>query len=113
MGSGGFCAMHRPTTGLWQNSDFLKLWLGQAVSQFGDRITRGALPLTAVLTLHATAGDMSLLIVVLAAPMLLVGLLAGVWVDRLRRRPLLIITDLVRAGLLASIPLAALFGVLA
>ena len=104
--------MHWPTTGLWQNSDFLKLWVGQAVSQCGDRITRGALPLTAVLTLHATAGDMSLLIVVLAAPMLCVGLLAGVWVDRLRRRPLLIITDLARAAVLASIPLAALLGVL-
>ena len=87
------CAMHGPTTGLWRNSDFRKLWLGQAVSQCGDRITRGALPLTAVITLHATAGDMSLLIVVQAAPMLLVGLLAGVWVDRLRRRPLLILTD--------------------
>ncbi|HMA36632.1 MAG TPA: MFS transporter [Chloroflexia bacterium] len=104
--------MRWPTTGLWQHADFLKLWIGQAVSQFGDRITRGALPLTAVLTLHATAGDMSLLIVVLATPLLLVGLLAGVWVDRLRRRPLLMITDLARAGLLISIPIAALWGAL-
>ncbi|HUS15565.1 MAG TPA: MFS transporter [Chloroflexia bacterium] len=104
--------MRWPTTGLWHNSDFIKLWIGQAVSQVGDRITRGGLPLAAVLTLHATAGDMSLLIVVLAAPMLLVGLLAGVWVDRLRRRPLMIFTDLARAAVLATIPLAAAFGVL-
>src|SRR5689334_5657410 len=97
---------------LWQHADFTRLWIGQSISLFGDRITRGALPLAAVMALGASAGQLSLLVVAQAAPMLLVGLLAGVWVDRLRRRPLLIATDAARALLLATIPFAALFGAL-
>src|SRR5437773_7528198 len=97
-------------SGLWRHSDFMKLWTGQSVSQFGSTVTRGALPLTALLLLGATPFQMGLLAAVGSAPVLLVGLFAGVWVDRLRRRPLMIVADLARALLLVSIPVAALLG---
>jgi MFS family permease len=99
-------------TGLWRNSDFVKLWLGQTVSNFGSGITGIALPLTAVLVLAATPAQMGILGAVDGVSVLLIGLLAGVWVDRVRRRPLMIAADLGRAFVLSTIPLAALLGVL-
>jgi MFS family permease len=104
--------MRRYLTGLWKNSDFVKLWLGQTVSNFGSGITGIALPLTAVLVLAATPAQMGILGAVDGVSVLLIGLLAGVWVDRVRRRPLMIATDLGRAFVLSTIPLAALLGVL-
>src|SRR5205807_1872426 len=104
--------MRRYRAGLWKNSDFVKLWLGQTVSQFGSGITGIALPLTAVLVLAATPTQMGILGAVDGIAVLLIGLLAGVWVDRVRRRPLLIAADLGRAFLLSTIPLAALLGAL-
>ena len=98
--------------GLWRQPDFLKLWLGQSVSLVGSEVTALALPLAAVLTLQATPIQMGLLTAAERAPFLLIGLPAGVWVDRRRRRPILIAADLARAGLLLSIPLAALAGLL-
>lgn len=92
---------------LWRNADFLKLWTGQAVSQVGSRITREGLPLTAVGLLGATPLDMGLLSGGVAAAILLFGLFAGAYVDRLRRRPVMIWTDLARAAVLATIPIAA------
>lgn len=99
-------------TGLWRHSDFMKLWAGQTISAFGSHITWQALPLTAVLVLAASPTELGLLAAIEAAPVLLVGLLAGAWVDRRRRRPIMIGCDLGRALLLASIPLAAIFGAL-
>src|SRR5512136_3192584 len=99
-------------TGLWRHADFVKLWAGQTVSELGSRITREGLPLAAVLTLGATPAQMGLLAAIGSAPVLLLGLVAGVWVDRLRRRPILIAADLGRAALLITIPIAALMGVL-
>jgi len=99
-------------TGLWKNSDFVKLWLGQTVSHFGSGITGIALPLTAVLILAATPVQMGILGALDGVSVLVIGLLAGVWVDRVRRRPLMIATDLGRAFILSTIPLAALIGVL-
>src|SRR5437763_14810396 len=104
--------MRRYLTGLWNNSDFVKLWLGQTVSQFGSGITGIALPLTAVLVLAATPAQMGILGALDGIAVLVIGLLAGIWVDRVRRRPLLIATDLGRAFILSTIPLAALLGVL-
>lgn len=98
--------------GLWRHADFLRLWAGQTISQFGSQITLLALPLTAALTLHATPAEMGILSAAETAPFLLVGLFAGVWVDRLRRRPILLLTDLARGVLLLAIPLAALLDVL-
>jgi MFS family permease len=98
--------------GLWQHRDFMKLWLGQTVSQFGSHITGAALPFVAFLTLEATPLQLGILGALGSVPILLFGLFAGVWVDRLRRRPILIGADLGRALILGSIPLAALLGVL-
>src|SRR5947209_5420354 len=104
--------MRRYVPGLWSNADFVKLWLGQTVSNFGSGITGIALPLTAVLVLGATPIQMGILGALDGVSVLVIGLVAGVWVDRVRRRPLLIATDLGRAFVLSTIPLAALLGVL-
>lgn len=84
------------------------LWTGQTVSQLGSVVTRTALPLVALLVLGAGPAEMAALVVASSAGVLLVGLLAGVWVDRLRRRPILIATDLARAALLVVVPAALL-----
>lgn len=91
----------------------MKLWTGQTISELGSRITREGLPLAAVLTLGATPIQMGWLAAVGSLPVLLVGLFAGAWVDRLHRRPILILADLGRALLLLTIPLAAVLGTLA
>ncbi|MGE3268972.1 MAG: MFS transporter [Chloroflexota bacterium] len=97
---------------IWHNHDFLKLWVGETVSLFGSQVTLLALPLTAVLLLGASALEMGFLTASGTAPFLLIGLPAGVWVDRRRRRPILIWANVGRALLLATIPLSAMLGVL-
>src|SRR5437867_8121574 len=99
-------------SGLWQHPDFLKLWAGQTVSLLGSSVTGLALPLAAVLVLNATPAQMGIMRAAQYLPFLLLGLFAGVWVDRLRRRPVLILADAGRALLVGSIPVAALLGVL-
>ena len=99
-------------TGLWRHRDFTKLWAGQTVSIFGTMLTRIALPLTALLTLNSSPLQQGFLQAVEGGPVLLAGLFAGVWVDRLRRRPVMIGADLARAALLFSIPVAAFAGAL-
>lgn len=96
--------------GLWHHPDFLKLWGGQTISALGSHITDGGLPLLAVITLKANASQMGLLSALGGIPVLLFSLAAGVWVDRLRRRPLMIAADVGRALVLATIPLAASLG---
>ena len=100
----------RRPTGLWQHPDFVKLWSAHTISAFGSGITREALPLLGVITLGASGSEMALLGVAGMAPVIVLGLVAGVWVDRLHRRPVLIITDLGRAFLLLAIPVLALLG---
>lgn len=95
-----------------RHPDFFKLWAGQTVSLFGSQIGGLAASLTAVLALGATAGQVGLLRAASFAPNLLLGLFVGVWVDRVRRRPILIAADLASALLVASIPLAASLGLL-
>ncbi|HLK64902.1 MAG TPA: MFS transporter [Bryobacteraceae bacterium] len=99
----------RPTE-LWHEPDFLKLWGGQAVSRLGSAITDGALPLTAILMLNASPFELGLLSGAGAASILIFGLFAGAWADRLRRRPILIGTDLGRALILGMVPITAAFG---
>lgn len=99
-------------TGLWRHRDFTKLWAGQTVSIFGTMLTRIALPLTALLALDSSPLEQGFLQAVQAGPVLVAGLFAGVWVDRLRRRPVMIAADLARAALLFSIPAAAFAGAL-
>jgi predicted MFS family arabinose efflux permease len=82
------------------------------VSQLGTQVTLLALPLTAVRLLHASTFEVGLLTTAAWSPWLLVGLPAGAWVDRVRRRPVLVVTDLGRAAALLSVPAAALAGVL-
>ena len=98
--------------GLWKDADFVKVWVGHTISNFGSGITGIALPLTAVLVLSASPAQMGLLSALSGISFVLFGLVAGVWVDRLRRRPILIATDLGRAMLLGSLPVAAWFGIL-
>ncbi len=98
--------------GLWRHPDFLKLWAGQTVSLGGSLVSRVALPLVAILTLDATPAEVALLRIADLVPGIEIGLFAGVWVDRLRRRPLMIWADLGRAVLLGSIPAAATIGLL-
>ena len=90
----------------------MKLWAGQTVSELGSVVTRTAVPLVALLVLGAGPLEMALLIVSASLAVLLVGFFAGAWVDRIRRRPLLIWADAIRAVLLFSIPAAYLAGVL-
>jgi MFS family permease len=99
-------------TGLWSHRDFLKLWGAQTTSIFGTQLASLAYSLTAVLTLQATPFQIGLLNAVASASAALVGLFAGVIVDRMRRRPLLIGTDLGRGLLAATIPVAFALGVL-
>ena len=98
--------------GLARDPEFLKLWVGETVSDFGDQITLLAIPLTAVIVLKASALEMGLLAAAAAAPTALFSLPVGVWVDRLPRRPVLIAADFGRATALATVPVAFVFGVL-
>jgi MFS family permease len=96
---------------LHENADFRRFWLGQSVSLIGDQITAIALPLTAVLALHANAGQMGALTTLYLVPNLLLSLHAGAWVDRRgRRRQMMIATDVGRAVLIATVPLAYALG---
>lgn len=91
----------------------MHLWAGQTVSVFGSQVTQLALPLAAVLALHASALQMGFLSAAGMAPWLMFALLVGVWVDRqLRRRWILVAADLGRAAILLSVPVAAAFHVL-
>ncbi len=97
---------------LWRHANFLKLWSAETVSAFGDAISDVALPLIAIITLGAGAREMGILKALDNAPILLFGLFVGVWVDRVRRQPLMIATQLGQGILLATIPIATLVGVL-
>lgn len=96
---------------LWRHRDFIRLWLAQSISAFGARITREGLPILAVTTLAASPGALGVLAAVGSGAALVVGLTSGGFIDRSRRRPILIGADLLRAIVLLSLPLAALFGV--
>src|ERR1700682_4051220 len=72
--------------GLWKNPDFMKVWLSRTISNLGNGITGIALPVIAVQVLNATPAQMSILSALNGMAVLLFGLLAGVWIDRLRRR---------------------------
>jgi MFS family permease len=95
---------------LWRHRDFLKLWSAVTVSTFGSLLTLPALPFMAILVLNASPGQIAGLRAAEILPGFLVGLVAGVWVDRLRRRPLMIAADVGRAVALGSIPVVAWFG---
>jgi Transmembrane secretion effector len=106
-------AMRRLLPGLGEDPEFLKLWTGGFISTLGFHVSILAMQLTAAVVLRATPLEMGLLGAAQFVPRLLLGLVAGAWVDRLRRRPLMIVADVGRAALLGSVPVAYLAGVLA
>jgi predicted MFS family arabinose efflux permease len=97
---------------LWQNPSFVRVWTAASISIFGSLVTRLAIPFAAILVLGSGAIEVAVLRGVELVAALIFGLVAGAWVDRLRRRPVLIWADLGRAVLLGSIPVAFAFGVL-
>jgi hypothetical protein len=96
--------------GILRDHDFRHLWAADALNQLGTRVSMIAVPLLAVLTLDASALEVSLLRTAETLAWLLFGLLAGAWVDRVRCRPVLVGADIGRAILFGSIPVAALWG---
>jgi MFS family permease len=98
---------------LWRNPNFVKLWTGETISIFGSLVGRTALPFTAILVLDAGPIQIALLSAAELIPAFLAGPLVGVWVDRLRRRPIMIAADIGRFALLATIPVAHVFDALA
>ncbi len=101
-----------PRGGLWRQRDFLQLWAAQIVSAIGSRVTRTALPIIAILSLDGTPNQIAILSAFSMAPGIVVGLLAGGAIDRSAKRPILIASDLARAALVMTIPIAAWLGVL-
>jgi MFS family permease len=95
---------------LRRNANFVNLWGAATVSTFGSLVTRTALPFTAILLLDASPSAIGVLRVAELLPGFVFGLIAGAWVDRLRRKPIMIATDLGRALLIATIPVAAFLG---
>ena len=84
---------------IWRQPDFAWLWAAHSISELGTHISALALPLIAATTLAASAFEVGLLAALGWLPFLLVGLVAGVWSDRMRRRPILVAADIGRAGL--------------
>ncbi|WIY74985.1 MFS transporter [Streptomyces anulatus] len=101
-----------PPPSLWRDTDFRRLWAGQTASQLGEHTTLVVLPLFAVLTLDAGAGQLGALRAVGQAPILLLSLLAGAWVDRWRARTVMVLTDAARAVALGAAAVAGLLGLL-
>ncbi|TDD43872.1 MFS transporter [Nonomuraea terrae] len=95
------------TTGVLRNPDFFRFLGSHVANELGANISRVALPLVAVLALNAGPTEVGLLSALQTTAFLLIGLPAGVWVDRLRRRRVMMVSDLSRFALLASIPVAA------
>jgi len=104
--------MSGPSRSLLRHPDFLKLWTAETASVFGSAITQLALPLIAATVLDVTPFEFGLLTTIEFLPFILLSLPAGVWVDRLRRRPILIAGDVGRAIAIASIPVAFYFDAL-
>ncbi len=104
--------MRRPSGALWSHPDFVKLWTGQSISELGSQVSQLAIPWLAAVELHASPLAFSLLGVLGFLPFVLFALPAGVWVDRLRRRQILIVGDSARAVLLMLIPVLWFSGVL-
>jgi len=104
--------MRRTFRGLWLSRDFRRLWASLTITSFGAQITNLALPLTAALLLHATPMQMGVLVALETLPFALFSLHAGVLLDRVRKRPVVIATDLGRGLALVAIPIAAWFDAL-
>lgn len=105
-------AARRSFRGLWRSADFRRLWVSLTVTAFGAQVTNLALPLTAALLLHATPWQMGILVALETLPFALVSLHAGVLLDRVRKLPVVIASDVSRGAALMLIPIAAFGGFL-
>ena len=97
---------------LWHHQDFMRMWVGQSVSQVGNQVTLLALPTIAIILLGATTFQVGLLEAVGTIAFPLLGPFAGVWVDRFRRKPIMIVSNFGRMVSLLTIPISAFFGFL-
>jgi MFS family permease len=95
---------------VWRQREFRRFWMGESISMVGSSVSGFALPLVAVITLHVTPGQMGLMRALGSAPGIFVGLLAGVWIDRVSRQRLLIAINVVAAALMASVPISYALG---
>ena len=100
----------RTASSLWRDGDFRRLWVGQTASQLGEQASLVVLPLFAVLTLNAGAGQLGALRAAGQAPILLLSLFVGAWVDGWRTRTVMVLTDAGRALALGAAAVAALLG---
>ncbi|MFF3261854.1 MFS transporter [Streptomyces sp. NPDC002932] len=101
-----------PRSGLRGNRDFRLLWIGETTNRVGINITAVAMPMVALVTLKESIFNSSLLAAAPWLPWLLIGLPAGAWVDRMRRRPIMQICNVIPLVLLASVPVAGWLGIL-
>lgn len=97
---------------LWTHAEFMKFWTGETVSLFGTQVTSLALPLTAIIVLHATPGQLGVIRFLQTVPFLLLALLIGAWVDRRRKRPVMIGSNAARFVLVGLVPILAVAGAL-
>jgi MFS family permease len=101
-----------PPTGLWRHADFRRYWISQTVSRTGVSVAELVLPLAAITMLDASARELGWINAAAFAPYLLISLLAGVWIDRRRKRTLLVTAEIGRIVALAAIPAFALAGLI-
>jgi MFS family permease len=97
---------------LWRDADFVRLWSAATITNFGSMVTQLALPFAAIQVLGASAAELGVMRALVLVPGFVLGLAAGAWLDRLRRRPVLVASDLARAGVQASVAAAAALGAL-
>jgi MFS family permease len=102
----------RPRGPAWESPDFVRLWSSSTISNLGTQVSLLAVPFVAILTLHASTFEVAALGAVESAPLLFFALPAGAWIDRVRKRPVMLAADLGCAAALGSIPLARAAGVL-
>jgi MFS family permease len=102
----------RPKGAVWQSPDFVRLWSAATVSNLGTQVSLLALPFVAILTVQASTFEVAALGAAESAPLLLFALPAGAWIDRIRKRPVMLGADIGSAAALGSIPIAHAAGVL-
>src|SRR5580693_9695134 len=98
--------------GVLGNRDFARLFAGETISQIGSQVTQFTMPLVAIITLNATAFQVGILNALKFVPVIVIALFAGVWLDRRRRRPIMIMCALGNAVLIGLVPIASVAGFL-
>lgn len=94
-----------PAASVWRNPAYVRLWIGESLSQVGESLGNLAIPVVAVITLSASAAQIGYLSAAQTLAFLLIGLPVGAWVDRMRKRRVMVVADAVRAATLLAVPL--------